>query len=157
MQYKSVCVALAAAVAASGTAAPLAIATTKTIPKAQLIKRGDAICTKGNRGLTLAPPAGDPEHVTPDQLRAAVPFLRHGRRVNAGELRRVTALGRPDRDRATFERAMALSRRMLKWTRKEVAAAQAGDVEAFLEASRHDTGRAASRALARFGFRVCGQ
>jgi hypothetical protein len=157
MRSKTLCVAAVAAVAASGTAAQAATSTTKVIPKAQLIKRGDAICKKGNRGLTLAPPAGDPEHVTPDQLRAAVPFLRQGLRVNGGEVRRVSALGVPDRDRAAFKRAIALSRQMLKWTRKEVAAAQAGDVGAFLQASRHDTGRAASLALARFGFRVCGQ
>ena len=156
MRSKTLCVAILAAVAAGGTAAQAATAT-KTIPKAQLIKRGDAICTAGNRGLTLSPPSGDPEHMTPDQLRAAAPFLRQGLRVNASEVRQVAALGLPDRDRATFKRAIALSRRMLKWVRKEVAAAQAGDVQAFLQASRHDTGRAASRTLARFGFRVCGQ
>jgi hypothetical protein len=158
MRSKTLCVAVAATVAASGTAAQLATATTtKTIPKAELIKRGDAICKKGNRRITLTPPSGDPAHITPDQLRAAAPFLRQELRVNAAEVRQVAALGMPDRDKATFKRAIALSRQMLRWVRKEVAAAEAGDVAAFHVAMRHDSGQAASQTLARFGFRVCGR
>ncbi len=110
MQSRTICVALVAAVAASGTAAQLATATTRTIPKAQLIKRGDAICAKGNRRITLSPPSGDPAHVTADQLRAAAPFLRQQLEVNASEVRQVAALGtaRPrPRDVQARDRALA--------------------------------------------------
>jgi hypothetical protein len=158
MRSKTLCVALAAAVAASGTAASLATATaTKTTPKAQLIKRGDAICAKASRRITLSPPSGDPDHITPDQLRAAAPFLHQLATVVAGEVRQVAALGPPDRDRALFERAIATSRVMVKWMRREADAAKAGDVDAFHRASRHDSGELSARLLARFGFRTCGR
>jgi hypothetical protein len=157
MQYKSVCVALAAAVAASGTAAQAATSTTKTIPKAPLIKRGDAISEKGSRRITLSPPSVEPTHPTPAQLRAAAPFLHQIAAVVGDEVRQVGALGTPDRDRATFERAIARSRVMVRWMRKEAAAAKAGDVRAFEKASANDSGEASARLLARFGFRVCGQ
>jgi hypothetical protein len=156
MRSKTLCVAIVAAVATSGMTAQLATATTKTIPKAELIKRGDAICRRGDRGLTLSPPAGDPT-VSAAALRKFAPFLRQQLHVNAREVRRIAALGLPDRDRAAFQHAIALARRMLKAVRQEVAAAQAGDLKAFLRAARHDSGQAASRELARFGFRACGQ
>lgn len=157
MRTKTLCVALAAAVAASGTAASLATATTKTMPKAQLIKRGDAICAKASRRITLSPPAADPDHATPDQLRAAAPFLRQTATVVADEVRQVSALGPPDRNRALFTRAISTSRVMVKWMRREAAAAEAGDVAAFHEASRHDSGEQAAHLLVGFGFRVCGR
>jgi hypothetical protein len=157
MRSKSLCVALAAAAAASGTAAPLATATTKTTPKAQVIKRGDAICAKGNQRITLSPPTGDPDQITPDQLRAAAPFLHQLATVVADEVRQVAALGPPDHDRALFNRAIATSRVMVRWMRREAVAAKAGDVEAFHAASRRDSGELATHLLVRFGFRVCGR
>jgi hypothetical protein len=162
VKTKSISVALAATIAAGGiaTAAP-AVATTKakTIPKAQLIKRGDAICAKGNRGLTLAPPAGmDPMHPTPAQLRAAAPFLHQLSVVVGGEVRKVSALGAPDQDRALFERGMRGARRMVRGMRAQAAAAKAGDLDAFATASRRSNhhGDVSGRQLAQFGFKVCG-
>jgi hypothetical protein len=157
MQSKTLCVALVAAVAAGGTTPSLATATAKTTPKAQLIKRGDAICTKGSRRITLSPPSADPVHATPAQLRAAAPFLAQLTTVIGDEVRQVAALGPPDRDQALFARAIATSRVMVKWMRREAAAAKAGDVKAFHRASQHDSGELSARLLARFGFRQCGQ
>jgi hypothetical protein len=158
---RTIAVALAATVAAAGgaTAAQAGTAKTKTIPKAQLVERGDAICAKGNQRLTLAPPAGmDPMHPTADQLRAAEPFLRQLSEVIGGEVRHVSALGRPDADRALFERGMRGARRMVRGMRRQAAAAKAGDVDAFLAASRRANhhGDVSGRQLARFGFEVCG-
>jgi hypothetical protein len=159
MRSTTLCFAIVAAVAASGTTVPAATATTKTIPKAQLVKRGDAICKRGNRGYTLSPPSGDPAHMTADQLRKALPFLRQDLRVTGSEVREVAALGTPDREAKTFRRAIARSQGLLKALRQEIAAVQAGDVPAFLAALQQEqnAGRAASRLLFRVGFRVCGQ
>lgn len=161
MKTRTIGVALVATIAAAGgtTAAQAGTTTTKTIPKAQLIKRGDAICTKGNQRLTLAPPADmNPMHPTVDQLRAAEPFLRQLSVVIGGEVRHVSALGTPDEDRALFERGMRGARRMVRGMREQAAAAKAGDVDAFLAASKRSDhqGAVSGRRLARFGFEVCG-
>jgi hypothetical protein len=160
VKTRTISIALAAAIATTGGAAaaqPATATKAQTLPKRQLIKRGDAICAKGNRRLTLSPPAGvDPMHPTPAQLRAAAPFLHQLSVVVGDEVRQVNALGVPDRDRALFERAMRNSRRMVRGMRAQAAAAKAGDVDAYLAAGRDGSDDLSSRQIARFGFKVCG-
>lgn len=131
-------------------------AAAKQIPKAQLIKRADAICTKGNRHITLQPPQFDPAHPTADQLRSAAPFLHQLAHVIGGEVTAVRALGIPDPGAAAFRRAMTESRHLVHDMRAQARAARAGDVPAFLAASRRADANTSGPQLARFGFRVCG-
>lgn len=129
-----------------------------TIPKAQLIRRGDAICEKGNATIgKVKAPNFDPAHATAKQLKSGATFADTLAKTIGSEVRDVAALGTPDSDAATFSKAIADSRAYVASLRGQADAAKAGDVRGFRAAMKDDDADQSGTLLARFGFKVCGQ
>jgi hypothetical protein len=144
-------VVLAAATAGCGSSGSTSSGS-KTVPKAQIISRGDAICSKLDKTVG-APPNIDPAKATGKQLRQFVPFLTKNAAVISSEVSQVSALGKPDKDAALFNQVLTDGRNASSYFREAATAAAAGNRGAFLAAFKKLMAQT-PRGKA-FGFRHC--
>jgi hypothetical protein len=131
----------------------------KTVSKAELISRADAICSDQNRQINAVPsPKGSVASITKDQMPAAASYFDTTLAIARAHLKQIKAVGRPDRDQALYQQALAQQDAALAAVDSARQAAHAGDPTAFQKALG-EAGRSgvSSRDLAqRFGFKVCG-
>ena len=124
----------------------------KTVPKAQIISQGDAICSKLGQTVGSGPNV-DPAKATGKQLMELAPFLTKNADVISSEVSQVSALGTPDKDAALFDQVLADGRTAASYFREAATAAATGNRTAFLAAfqklmAQTPHGKA-------FGFRHC--
>jgi hypothetical protein len=152
---------LAAVALVSGAVAGCG-SSSKTIAKADFIKRADAICAASNQQTNVIPfPNVDPTKATKAQLpqiAAALNKLSAAQRAEAAKLK---ALPDPDRDAALFHRALAGFEQQIAQVATAGQAASSGNASAFHAAARTlnspPPGAAQARANAKqFGLKVCG-
>jgi hypothetical protein len=105
----------------------------KTVPKAQIISRGDAICSKLDKSIGSGPNI-DPAKATGKQLVGLAPFLTKSADVISSEVSQVSALGKPDKDAALFNQVLADGRTAASYSREAATAAVAGNRSGFLAA-----------------------
>ena len=103
------------------------------MPKAQIISRGDAICSKLDKSIGSGPNI-DPAKATGKQLVGLAPFLTKNADVISSEVSQVSALGKPDKDAALFNQVLADGRAAASYSREAAAAAAAGNRSGFLAA-----------------------
>jgi hypothetical protein len=120
-------------VLAAATLAACGSSSKKTIPKAQLISKGDAICTRLEAGIGPGPNI-NPAKATPAQLKSLAPFLTKNANVVKAEVDQVGALGTPDKDAAEFKQILADGRTVANEFQAAATASAAGDRKAFLAA-----------------------
>jgi hypothetical protein len=88
--------------AASVTACGSSSSASKTVPKAQIISQGDAICSR-LKATEPAFPNADPATFTTVQLKLLAPNLAKHGQIIASEVQQVGALGTPSTDQALFK------------------------------------------------------
>ena len=103
------------------------------MPKAQIISRGDAICSRLDKTIGTGPNV-DPAKATGKQLMQLAPFLTKNAAVISSEVSQVSALGKPDKDAALFNQVLADGRTAASYFREAAIAAAAGNRSAFLAA-----------------------
>jgi len=131
----------------------------RTVAKADLIAKADAICSEQNRQINAVPsPTGSLANISQTQLSAAASYFDRTLAIARGHLDQIQALGRPDRDQGLYRQALAQEQVALNGVSRASRAAHAGDVAGFMKAlADAGHGASAARDLAqRFGFRVCG-
>jgi hypothetical protein len=105
----------------------------KTVPKSQIISKGDAIRSRLDK--TVGPgPKIDPTTATRKQLVRLAPFLTKNADVISSEVSQVSALGKPDKDAALFNQVLADGRASASYFREAAAAAAEGNRSGFLAA-----------------------
>jgi hypothetical protein len=135
----------------------------KTISKADFIKRADAICASGNQRIRALPqPNLNPSKVTTAQLPQLASFLGQFLMVLQSEYDQIVALPSPSSDKSTIDQALASVKQSIGVFAQMRQRAMAGDVAGFktLFAQENGPGSANNRANAlakQFGLKVCGQ
>lgn len=147
-----ICLVVVATAAAGCGSSSSTTSGSKTVPKAQIISEGDAICSKQDKTVGT-PPNIDPAKATGRQLREFVPFLTKNAEVISSEVSQVSALGKPDKDAALFNQVLADGRNAASYFREAATAAAAGNRNAFLAAFKKLMAQA-PRGKA-FGFQHC--
>jgi hypothetical protein len=134
--------------------------TTSTISKAELVKRGDAICAeaKAAQAKLPAPPPIDPATATADDLAKVESYVKSGSTIFTDEIAKLRALGVPSNERATWEKALTTLTKGSEAQAAMATAAGDGDVAGFKTALAQVTATAlpAQHALKSLGFKVCG-
>jgi hypothetical protein len=125
---------------------------TKTVPKAQIISKGDAICTR-LEATAQPPPKVDPSKATGAKLKSLAPFLTKNADIIHSAVQQVGALGKPDKDASLFNVVLAEGRSAESHLRAAAAAAAAGNRTAFLAAFA--SLRNAPQHGKQFGFKKC--
>jgi hypothetical protein len=141
----------AAALAACGSSG------SKTVSKAEIISKGDAICRKATSQITASPPNGDPAQATSAQLKASAPFFQQLSNSTRTSVSQIAALGKPDKDAALLDKLLANGRTSAANSQAAGQAAQRGDVKAFRVAFAKRQGGSGSALAKQFGFKVCAQ
>lgn len=129
----------------------------KTVPKAEIIREGDAICRKAIKQVTAAPPTLDPTHATPAQIKTVAPFFRQVAASTQSSVNQIAALGKPDKDAALLDQALAEGRTAAANSLAVADAAQRGDRRALIAAFRKSQQPSGGKAAKKFGFKVCAQ
>jgi hypothetical protein len=142
---------MAVALAACGSSG------TKTVPKAQIISKGDVICTNARKLVTATAPNVNPVQATSTQIKALAPILRQITASTQASVNGIAALGTPDKDAALLSRLIAGGRRSIADDTAAAAAAQSGDVAAFRAAFARAQGDSGAALAKQFGFKVCAQ
>ena len=82
----------------------------KTVPKSQIISKGDAICRRLDATIGQ-PPNFNPANATTAQLKSIVPFLTKTAQVTTSEVQQVRALGTPSTERMVGDAVRTLRAR----------------------------------------------
>src|SRR5438270_8378768 len=128
-----ICLVVVAAAAAGCGSSGSTTSGSKTVPKAQIISRGDAICSKLDKSIGSGPNI-DPAKATGKQLVGLAPFLTKNADVISSEVSQVSALGKPDTDAALFNQVLADGRTVASYFHEAATAAAAGSRSGFLAA-----------------------
>jgi len=126
----------------------------KSLEKADLIKRADAICTAGQKNLK--PPPFNPARPRSSDLPAAAKYFADQLslfRISATKLR---ALGRSKQDNEVWQRILAAIDRSNNDLADAVNAAKANDLARFGAALGRASGTGADKLEKQFGLKVCG-
>ena len=124
----------------------------KTVPKSQIISKGDAICRRLDATIGQ-PPNFNPANATTAQLKSIVPFLTKTAQVTTSEVQQVRALGTPSTDAALFKQILADGDTAAAHFRAAAQAATQGNRPAFLATFRQL--QAVPSRGKQFGFHVC--
>jgi hypothetical protein len=149
---------LAATVAGCGSSSM------KTIPKADWIKRADAICAGATKTRNAIPfPRVNPASATKAQLQMQIgPYLAKLIPSQQSTHDQVAALPSPDSGKATITGALANVQKSIDQFKALTRSANAGDVATFRKQfaalnAPSSPGNAASAQVKAFGLKVCGQ
>jgi hypothetical protein len=129
----------------------------KTVPKAEIIRKGDAICRNAVKQVTAAPPTIDPTRATAAQIKGIAPFFRQVAASTQTSVSQIAALGKPDKDAALLERILAGGRTAVADNLAVANAAQKGDRTALRAAFAKSQGDSGRKLAKQFGFKVCAQ
>jgi hypothetical protein len=133
-----------------------------TIPKADFIKRVDAICGTYNAQTRAIPfPNVDPNKATKAQLPQFAATLNKLSSLLHAERSQIAAVPKPDKDAALFAQGFAGFQAQISPVDKAAAAASSGNPAAFRAAAKALNGPPPGSAQARaavkkFGLKVCG-
>lgn len=136
----------AAAVAACGSSG------TKTVPKSEIISKGDAICKRLNATLP-ALPNSDPTKFTSSQLKQVAPAIAKTGQIVSSEVGQVRALGTPSSDAALLKQVLADGDTVAANFQAASQAAAKGDKAGFLTVFQRIQGQPLRGK--QFGFQVC--
>jgi len=106
----------------------------KTVSKAQIISKGDAICSRLNATAPTLPKSLNPTTATPAQLKSLAPALTKTSQIISSEVSQVGALGTPSSDATLFKQILAEGRTSATDFQAAAAAAAKGDRAGFLSA-----------------------
>jgi len=135
----------------SGPAATNAPGTTSTtvatVPKDKIIEEGDKICKEADER------SGSPKSKSPEDIEA---FMKEGAEKARGDVKKIRALGTPDKDADKFDEALTKYSAFLDTI--EEKAADIGEDPGIMKTDKDllDAQKAAQEAAKDFGFKVCG-
>jgi len=135
----------------SGPAATNAPGTTSTtvatVPKDKIIEEGDKICKEADDR------SGRPKSDSPEDIEA---FMKEGAEKARGDVKKIRALGTPDKDADKFDEALTKYSAFLDTI--EEKAADIGEDPGIMKTDKDllDAQKAAQEAAKDFGFKVCG-
>jgi hypothetical protein len=132
---------------------------TTTIAKADLVKRGDAVCSKFEAQLAkVEAPRFDPANPTQAQLPAAASAYGQLVPIERAQSQALHSLGEPDADAATYRQALAALDAGIEAEATAVEAGQRGDLATFKRAIATSNPRfaEAGKLIQDVGFNACG-
>jgi hypothetical protein len=130
----------------------------KSIPKAELIRKGDARCATDNRRINAIPqPRFSPQGATTAQLPEAASYLGKVNPIQKAEIDYLHGLGEPTEGKAQWKKILAGADQVVAALQEAEDAAKSGDLNRFkaqfVKISRNNSDQLARQ----FGFRECGQ
>ena len=129
----------------------------ETKPKAEVIRKADAACSRRHRQeARLSQPTVAPDTATAKDMPAIAAFLKQDYPIVKAQIDDVRKAGPPDRDRALFDRTLAAADRLVKDFAQARDAAARGDVTGFKAAFAKIRTNESGRLAKQFGFKVCG-
>jgi acyl-CoA reductase-like NAD-dependent aldehyde dehydrogenase len=128
-----------------------------SLSKAELVKRGDAICTESNRKLEpVFAKAFKPGEGNPPADKAA-PVLEEAAQIVRNQYERFADLNPPKADKKEFDRFAENFESTVKFLDEAAKAAKKGDTEGYLKQLQlaNEADSSTAEAMKRFGFRAC--